>query len=65
MVGMAAGFAYEGLIPFVNTFATFLVGRAADPINSLIAYDRLNVKLCGTYCGLSDSYDGAGPSFCS
>lgn len=44
MVGMAAGFAYEGLIPFVNTFATFLVGRAADPINSLIAYDRLNVK---------------------
>lgn len=59
MVGMAAGFAYEGLIPFVNTFATFLVGRAADPINSLIAYDRLNVKLCGTYCGLSDSHDGA------
>ncbi len=59
MAGMAAGFAYEGKIPFINTFATFMVGRAADPINSLIAYDNLNVKLCGTYCGLSDSYDGA------
>ncbi len=59
MAAMAAGFAYEGMIPFINTFATFMVGRAADPINSIIAYDNLNVKLCGTYCGLSDSYDGA------
>ena len=37
----------------------FLTTRGADPIQSLIAYDKLNVKLCGTYCGLSDSYDGA------
>lgn len=59
MVSMAAGFAREGMIPFVNTFAVFMTTRAADPIQSLIAYDSLNVKLCGTYCGLSDSYDGA------
>lgn len=59
MTAMAAGFALNGLIPFVNTFAAFLTTRAADPVGSLIAYDRLNVKLCGTYCGLSDSYDGA------
>lgn len=59
MVSMAAGFAREGLIPYVNTFAVFLTTRGADPIQSLIAYDNLNVKLCGTYCGLSDSYDGA------
>ncbi|MEG1777976.1 MAG: transketolase family protein, partial [Angelakisella sp.] len=59
MVSMAAGFAASGLIPFVNTFAVFLTGRSADPISSLIAYDNLNVKLCGAYCGLSDSYDGA------
>ena len=58
MTAMAMGLALGGLIPFVNTFATFLTTRAADPIN-LIAYDHLNVKLCGTYCGLSDSYDGA------
>lgn len=59
MVSMAAGFASNGYVPFVNTFATFLTTRGADPIQSLIAYDNLNVKLAGTYCGLSDSYDGA------
>ena len=59
MVAMAAGLATEGYIPFANTFAVFLTTRGADPIQSLIAYDNLNVKLAGTYCGLSDSYDGA------
>ena len=59
MVSMAAGLARTGFIPFVNTFAVFLTTRGADPIQSLIAYDKLNVKLCGAYCGLSDSYDGA------
>ena len=59
MVSMAAGLARTGFIPFVNTFAVFMTTRGADPIQSLIAYDHLNVKLCGAYCGLSDSYDGA------
>ena len=59
MAAMACGFAYSGLIPFVNTFATFLTTRASDPIGSMAAYDQLNVKFCGAYCGLSDSYDGA------
>ena len=59
MVSMAAGLARTGFIPFVNTFAVFLTTRGADPVQSLIAYDSLNVKLCGAYCGLSDSYDGA------
>lgn len=59
MVAMAAGFATQDFIPFANTFSVFLSTRSADPIQSLIAYDKLNVKLAGTYCGLSDSYDGA------
>jgi len=59
MVAMSAGFASTGLIPYVNTFATFLTTRAADPVNCLIAYSNYNVKLAGTYAGLSDSYDGA------
>ncbi|RGO28401.1 transketolase family protein [Dorea sp. OM02-2LB] len=59
MVAMSAGLASEGMIPFVNTFAVFLATRGGDPIQSLIAYDKLNVKLCGTYTGMSDSYDGA------
>jgi len=59
MVAMSAGLASNGYIPFVNTFAVFLTSRGLDPIQSLVAYDKLNVKLAGTYCGLSDSYDGA------
>lgn len=59
MCAMAAGFASAGMIPFVNTFAVFMTTRAIDPVNSLIAYSNYNVKLAGTYAGLSDSYDGA------
>lgn len=59
MVNMSAGLALEGFIPYVNTFAAFMATRALDPVVSLIGYDHLNVRLCGTYCGLSDSYDGA------
>ena len=59
MVAMAAGMSACGLIPFVNTFAVFLALRAADPIQSLIAHDKLNVKLAGAYGGMSDSYDGS------
>jgi transketolase len=59
MNAMAAGFAVSGFVPFTNAFAAFMTLRGGDPINSLICYDNLNVKLAGTYCGLSDSYDGA------
>lgn len=59
MNAMAAGMAASGLIPFTNTFAVFMTLRGGDAINCLICYDNLNVKLAGTYCGLSDSYDGA------
>ena len=59
MTAMAAGMTSFGKIPFVNTFAAFIVLRAADPVRSLICYTGLNVKLAGTYSGLSDSYDGA------
>lgn len=59
MNAMAAGFATCGLIPFTNTFSIFMALRGGDPINSMICYDNLNVKLAGTYSGLSDSYDGA------
>lgn len=59
MNAMAAGFACCGLIPFTNTFSVFMTLRGGDPINSMIGYDNLPVKLAGTYCGFSDSYDGA------
>ncbi len=59
MVGMAAGMSTVGKIPFINTFAAFMVLRGGDPIRSLIGYGKLNVKLAGAYAGLSDAYDGA------
>ncbi|MEA4934219.1 MAG: transketolase C-terminal domain-containing protein [Lawsonibacter sp.] len=59
MTTMSAGFARCGKIPFVNTFSVFLATRGSDAIQSLAAYDKMNMKLAGTYCGLSDSYDGA------
>ncbi|MDR3077548.1 MAG: transketolase family protein [Planctomycetota bacterium] len=59
MAGMAAGLALKGKIPFVHCFAAFMMLRAGDPIRSLACYQRLPVKYCGTYAGLSDAYDGA------
>ncbi len=59
MVGTAAGLALTGLIPFVNSFASFLTGRAYDQIRVAVAYQNLNVKLCGSSAGLSDAWDGA------
>jgi transketolase len=59
MVSAAAGMAACGLIPVASTFAFLMTFRAGDPVRSLIAYNRLNVKLAGGYAGLSDFADGA------
>ncbi len=58
MVDVAAGFALNGQIPFVNTFAFLLALRAAEQVRTCVAYARTNVKLVGAYAGLSDSFDG-------
>ncbi len=58
MVDMAVGFALRGMIPFANTFAFLLALRAAEQIRTAVAYARTNVKLIGSYGGLSDSFDG-------
>ena len=58
MVDLAVGFALGGKIPFVNTFAFLLTLRAAEQIRTCVAYARTNVKLVGSYGGLSDALDG-------
>jgi transketolase len=58
MVDLAVGFALGGKIPFVNTFAFLLTLRAAEQIRTCVAYARTNVKLIGSYGGLSDAFDG-------
>jgi transketolase len=52
MLGVAAGMATVGFIPYVSTFACFAVARALDSIRVLIAQPRLNVKITGGYAGL-------------
>jgi len=59
MVATAAGMALKGKIPFVNSFAVFLTGRAFDQIRQSVAYPANNVKLAGSSSGLSDFGDGA------
>ncbi|MCL6444045.1 MAG: transketolase family protein [Alicyclobacillus sp.] len=59
MVGVAAGIALAGGIPFVNTFASFLTRRAADQIAISVAYPNLNVKFFGFHAGINLGEDGA------
>ncbi len=59
MIGMAAGMATLGLIPFVHSFAMFTAGRGFDQIRNSIAYPGLNVKVVGTHAGLTIGEDGA------
>jgi len=58
LVDAAAGFAYAGKIPFVNTFAFLFATRALEMIRTHLCYGRANVKLMAAYSGLSDSFDG-------
>jgi transketolase len=59
MTSVAAGLALIGKIPFVNSFAVFSVGQAYNQIRQGIALPKLNVKIVGSSCGLSDFGDGA------
>lgn len=59
MIGMAAGLAVSGKIPFAGTFAEFATGRVYDQIRQSVAYSNTNVKICGTHCGVTVGEDGA------
>lgn len=58
-LGMAAGMASTGLVPFVSAFAVFLTERGGDQIRNTIAHPRANVKLNGSYAGLPTGRGGA------
>jgi transketolase len=59
MMGMAAGLATGGFIPFTGTFANFSTGRVYDQIRQSIAYSDKNVKICASHAGLTLGEDGA------
>ncbi len=57
MVGVAAGLALAGKIPFAASFACFLAGRF-EQIRVSVAYNRANVRLVGTHAGVGIGEDG-------
>ena len=59
MVGIAAGLAATGKIPFVSSFAMFAAGRAFEQVRNSVAYPHLNVKIGATHAGISVGEDGA------
>ena len=58
LMGVAAGFAAAGKVPFASTFAVFATGRAYDQIRNSICYPRLNVKIAATHAGITVGEDG-------
>jgi transketolase len=52
MIGVAAGLATVGFVPWISTFAAFIAKRALDQIRVVVAQPHLNVKLCGSYSGI-------------
>ncbi len=58
MVGMAAGLAAGGMLPFASTFAVFAAGRAFEQIRQSLAYPGLNVKIVATHGGITVGEDG-------
>lgn len=59
MMGIAAGLAATGKIPFASTFAMFAAGRAFEQVRNSIGYPHLNVKIGATHAGISVGEDGA------
>ena len=57
MVGIGAGLALAGKIPFVCSFACFVVGRF-ETIRISVAYTNANVKIVGTHAGIAIGEDG-------
>ena len=59
MMGVAAGIATTGKVPFASSFAMFAAGRAFEQVRNSIGYPHLNVKIGATHAGISVGEDGA------
>ena len=59
MIGIAAGLATTGLIPFASSFAMFAAGRAYEQVRNSVGYPHLNVKIGATHAGITVGEDGA------
>ena len=59
MIGMAAGLAASGKIPYASSFAIFVTGRAFEQVRQSVAYPRLPVRLVGSHAGVTVGADGS------
>jgi transketolase len=59
LLSVSYGLALEGFLPFATTFGMFATCRAADQLRNSIAYNKANVKVAATHCGISTGGDGA------
>ncbi len=59
MMGVAAGLALTGKVPFASSFAMFAAGRAFEQVRNTIGYPHVNVKIGATHAGISVGEDGA------
>ena len=59
MVGVAAGLAITGKIPFIGSFAEFVTGRVYDQLRQEVAYGQTNVKIASSHAGITLGEDGA------
>ena len=59
MIGIAAGIATTGKVPFASSFAMFAAGRAFEQVRNSVGYPHLNVKIAATHAGISVGEDGA------
>ena len=64
MMGVAAGLAAAGMIPFASSFAMFAAGRAFEQVRNSIGYPHLNVRIGATHAGISVGEDGATHQCC-
>ena len=64
MIGVAAGLAAAGKVPFAASFAMFATGRAYEQIRNSVGYPHLNVKIAGSHAGISVGEDGATHQCC-
>jgi len=58
MVGLAAGLALSGKIPFAASFSCFIVNKGFEQLRVVVAYPNVNVKIVGTHSGISIGEDG-------
>ncbi len=58
MVGIAAGLASAGKIPFAASFSSFIINKGFEQLRVVLAYPDVNAKIVGTHCGISIGEDG-------